>query len=114
LQNNFALPIAYMYEIPLTHYLWLGAFLFCVGVATVLTRRNAILMLIGVELILNAANLNLVAFSRYDPARLQGQMFALFVMVVAAAEVAVALAILLKVYRLFNTANLDDLNELQG
>lgn len=68
----------------------------------------------GIELMLNAANLNLVAFSRYDPSRLQGQVFALFVIVVAAAEAAVALAILLKVFAYFRTVELDEVNRLRG
>ncbi|WP_040398391.1 NADH-quinone oxidoreductase subunit NuoK, partial [Cesiribacter andamanensis] len=79
--------------IPLSHYLILATLLFCIGLAVVLTRRNAIAVLIGLELMLNAANINLVAFSRYDGALLQGQLFALFVIVVAAAEAAVALAL---------------------
>ena len=68
--------------------------LFCVGVGVFLTRRTTVMMLCGVELMLNAANLNLVAFSRLDPLRAQGQVFALFFMVIAAAETAVLLAIL--------------------
>ena len=72
-----------------------------------LTRRNAVNVLMGVELILNSANLNLVAFSRYSSTGIDGQMFAVFVIVVAAAEVAVALAIVLTLYRVLNTVNLD-------
>ncbi len=68
----------------------------------------------GIELMLNGANLNLVAFSRFDPDRLQGQMFALFVIVVAAAEAAVALAILLKVFGYFRTVELDEVTRLKG
>ncbi|MFT6828852.1 MAG: NADH-quinone oxidoreductase subunit NuoK [Cytophagales bacterium CG12_big_fil_rev_8_21_14_0_65_40_12] len=94
--------------------LLLGAALFCIGLAVVVTRKNAIAVLIGIELMLNAANLNLVAFSRFDGDQLQGQIFALFVITVAAAEAAVALAIVVKVYQHFNTADLDQINELKG
>jgi NAD(P)H-quinone oxidoreductase subunit 4L len=95
--------------IPLTHFLTVAAVLFSIGLAVMITKRNAIAVLIGLELVLNAVNLNLVAFSQYD-SRLSGQLFGLFVMVVAAAESAVALAIVLKVYRYFETVNLDKIN----
>jgi NADH-quinone oxidoreductase subunit K len=94
-------------------FLIVGAALFSIGLAVVLIKRHAIVVLMGIELMLNAVNINLVAFSQYDPNRLQGQMLSLFVMVVAAAESAVALAIVLQVYRYFRTAQLDDLNELK-
>jgi len=83
------------------------------GIFGVLTRRNAINVLMGVELILNSANLNLVAFSRYSSVNIDGQLFAVFVIVVAAAEVAVALAIVLNLYRLLNTVNLDQADTLK-
>ena len=91
-----------------------SAALFSLGVLGVLTRRNAVNVLMGIELILNSANINLVAFSRYGPGNLQGQMFAIFVIVIAAAEVAVALAIVLTLYRLRRTPNLDDADTLRG
>ncbi|HHG85773.1 MAG TPA: NADH-quinone oxidoreductase subunit NuoK [Bacteroidetes bacterium] len=94
-------------------YLVLSAFLFCLGVFIVLTRRNAIMALIGIELILNASNLNFVAFSRRAPELFTGQMAALFVMVLAAAEVAVALAIILNVYKRYKTVNLDEIDTLK-
>jgi len=100
--------------IPLAYYLYIGAFLFCAGVVLVLTKRNAIVVLMGIELIFNAANINLVAFSQFDPQRLQGQVFTLFVVVIAAAEATIALAIVLKVYQRFKTIRLDELNELKG
>lgn len=100
--------------IPLEHILLLGAVLFSLGVVAVITKRHAILVLMGIELIFNAANLNLVAFSRHDPDLLQGQMFALFVIVVVAAEAAIALAIVLKTFQLFHTANLDQVQNLKG
>jgi NADH:ubiquinone oxidoreductase subunit K len=99
---------------PIDLLLYLGAALFCIGLAVVVTRKNAIAVLIGIELMLNAANLNLVVFSRFDGEQLQGQIFALFVITVAAAEAAVALAIVVKVYQHFQTADLDQINELKG
>lgn len=100
--------------IGLQHYLVISAALFCLGLLGVLTRRNAVNVLMGVELILNSANVNLVAFSRYGTGNLQGQMFAIFVIVIAAAEVAVALAIVLTLYRLRRTPNLDEADALRG
>ena len=100
--------------IGLGHYLVVSAALFSLGVLGVLTRRNAVNVLMGLELILNSANINLVAFSRYGQGNLQGQMFAIFVIVIAAAEVAVALAIVLTLYRLKRTPNLDDADALRG
>ena len=91
-----------------------AALLFSIGLAVVVVKRHAIVVLMGIELMLNAANLNLVAFSQYDPDRLQGQMMTLFVLVVAAAEAAVALAIVLQVYRHFRTVQLDEINELNS
>ncbi len=93
--------------IELKYFLLISACLFSLGVFGVLTRRNAVNVLMGVELILNSANLNLVAFSRYSSVGIDGQMFAVFVIVVAAAEVAVALAIVLTLYRVLSTVNLD-------
>ncbi|MDJ1480482.1 NADH-quinone oxidoreductase subunit NuoK [Cytophagaceae bacterium YF14B1] len=94
--------------IPVTYFLLVGAILFCIGIALIITKRNAIVVLMGIELILNSANLNFVAFNRQYPEDVQGQVFALFVIVVAAAEAAVALAIVLKVYQYFGTVNLDE------
>ncbi len=100
--------------ITLQHYLIVSAALFSLGLFGALTRRNAVHVLMGIELILNSANINLVAFSRYGVGNLQGQMFAVFVIVVAAAEVAVALAIVLTLYRLRRTPNLDEADILKG
>lgn len=100
--------------IGLGHYLAVAALLFALGLFGALTRRNAVQVLMGLELMLNSANLNLVAFSRYGAGALQGQVFALFVIVVAAAEVAVALAIVLTLYRLRRTPNLDAAGSLRG
>ena len=86
--------------IPLWMYLVVGALLFCIGVYVVLARRNAVAILMGVELMLNAVNINLVAFWRYiAPQNMAGQAFTAFVFVVAAAEAAVGLAIIIAVYR---------------
>jgi NAD(P)H-quinone oxidoreductase subunit 4L len=99
-------------NIPVIHFLIVSALLFAIGVAVVITKRNAVVALIGIELILNAANLNLVAFSRNDEA-IEGQMFVLFIIVVAAAEAAVALAIIVNVYNHYKTINLDQIDQLK-
>jgi NADH:ubiquinone oxidoreductase subunit K len=101
---------------PLSAYLTLSALLFSIGLAGALTRRNAILVLIGIELMLNAANLNFIAFWRYgpNPAALTGVMFTIFSISVAAAEAAVGLSIILAVYRHSKTTNLDDMNSMKG
>ncbi|MBD1398738.1 NADH-quinone oxidoreductase subunit NuoK [Pontibacter sp. JH31] len=96
-------------QIPLEHILLLSAVLFSLGILAVITKRHAVVVLMGIELIFNAANLNLVAFSRHDPQLMQGQLFSLFVIIIAAAEAAVALAIVLRVYQHFNTANLNQI-----
>jgi NADH:ubiquinone oxidoreductase subunit K len=101
--------------ITIHHYLTVSALLFTLGTMGVLTRRNAVNVLMGVELILNSANINLVAFSRFaSRPSLDGQLFAIFVIVIAAAEVAVALAIVLTLYRLKRTPNLDEAKALRG
>ncbi len=99
--------------IGLYHYLGLGAALFAIGIAGVVTRRNAIGLLIGVELMLNAANINLVGFSRYGGG-LDAQVFALFVIVLAAAEAAVALAIVLQLFDKRSDVDVDRANTLKG
>jgi NADH:ubiquinone oxidoreductase subunit K len=101
---------------PLTGYLLLSALLFAIGLAGALTRRNAILVLIGIELMLNAANLNFIAFWRYgpNPQALTGVMFVLFAIAIAAAEAAVGLALIISIYRHYKTTNVNDVNELKG
>ena len=89
--------------ISLTDFLIVSAGLFCTGVYIILTKRNAIQVLIGIELMLNAAILNLVAFGKYDRINNSGQVFALFAIVLAAATTAVALAIILNVYKRYKT-----------
>lgn len=99
--------------VTLTHYLIVSAVLFSLGLFAVLTRRNAILVLMGIELILNSANINFIAFSRYAGFSLDGQAVAVFVIILAAAEAAVALAIVLNIYQRFHTVNVDDINKLK-
>lgn len=94
-------------------YLYLSAFLFAVGIAVVITRQNAIAVLIGVELVLNASNINFVYFNTLYPERLDGQFFALMVITVAAAEAAVALAIILKLYQTYRTTDLDKISDIK-
>lgn len=100
-------------QITLTHYVLLSAALFSLGIYAVLTRRNAILVLMGVELVLNSANINFIAFARYGGFSLDGQAVAVFVIILAAAEAAVALAIVLNIYKRFHTVNVDDINKLK-
>jgi NADH:ubiquinone oxidoreductase subunit K len=101
---------------PLTSYLLLSALLFSVGLAGALTRRNAILVLIGIELMLNAANLNFIAFWRYgpNPQALTGVVFVIFSIGVAAAEAAVGLALIVSIYRHYRTTNLDRIDSMRG
>jgi NADH-quinone oxidoreductase subunit K len=97
----------------LEHYLTVGAILFALGVFAVMTRRNAVALLMGVELILNAANVNLVAFSRFVETGVNGQVMAAFVIVLAAAEAAVGLAIVLAMFRNFGTVHVDSVQRLK-
>ena len=101
---------------PLHCYLILSALLFSIGLAGALTRRNAILVLIGIELMLNAANLNFIAFWRFssNPEQLTGIMFVIFSIAVAAAEAAVGLALIIAIYRHYRTSNVDQINTLKG
>ncbi|HET9298128.1 MAG TPA: NADH-quinone oxidoreductase subunit NuoK [Candidatus Binatia bacterium] len=88
-------------------YLIIGAVLFSLGLLCVLTRRNAISVLMGVELILNSANINYVAFSHFGSGNLDGQIYAMFVIMLAAAEAAVGLAIVLAIFQLFHTIDVE-------
>jgi len=100
---------------PIQGYVIISALLFAIGLTAVLVRRNAIAVLMGIELMLNAANLNFVAFWRYHGAeRMEGQVFAVIVITLAVAEAAVALAIILSVYRRFRTVNVDQINLMKG
>jgi NADH-quinone oxidoreductase subunit K len=100
-------------HVGLTHFLILSAILFSFGLYGVISRRNAILVLMGIELILNSANINFIAFSRFGGLHLDGQMFAIFVIILAAAEAAIALAIVLNIYQRFNTVNVDEVSKLK-
>lgn len=103
-----------MLEPGLTHFLIVGAILFGLGLMAILSKRNVIMVLMGVELILNSANINLVAFSRFTELSLDGHMIGLFVIIMAAAEAAVALAIVLNIYNRFKSINLDDISLMKG
>src|SRR5258708_1209567 len=104
-----------MSDVGLTHYLLLGAVLFLCGAVSMATNRNPIGILMGVELVLNGANINFVAFAHFNQAfEMEGQVFALFVIVLAAAEAAVALAIVLNFYNNHTTVDVDAAEELKG
>lgn len=98
----------------LNHFLIVGALLFSLGLMAVLSKRNVIMVLMGVELILNSANINFIAFSRFTELSLEGHMIGLFVVIIAAAEAAVALAIVLNMYNCFKTIHLNDIFSLKG
>jgi NAD(P)H-quinone oxidoreductase subunit 4L len=98
---------------PVTQFLYLSAFLFCVGIYGVLARRNGVLVLMSIELMLNAVNLNLVAFGA-KLGDVTGQVFTLFVITIAAAEVGVGLAIVLLIYRNRVGVNLDEIDLMKG
>lgn len=100
-------------EIGLNHYLLLSAVLFCIGVFGVMLRRNAIVIFMSIELMLNAVNLSFIAFARYLHS-MEGQIFVFFVMAVAAAEVAVGLAIIIALYRNKGSINIDEANTMRG
>jgi len=97
----------------LNQYLILSAFLFCTGIYGVLARKNAVLVLMSIELMLNAVNINLVAFSAFREV-VAGQVFALFVITIAAAEVGVGLAIVLLIYRNRHSVDLDEIDLMRG
>ncbi len=104
-----------MFAIGLTHYLIVAAGLLCAGLFTIMTKRNAIGILIGVELVLNSSTINLVAFDRYlGPGRLDGQIMTLFVIVLAAAEAALAVGICINVYKNLATVDVDKASDLAG
>jgi NADH-quinone oxidoreductase subunit K len=102
-----------MLHVSLTHFLVISSILFSLGLYGIITRKNAVMVLMGVELILNASNINFIAFARYGNFGLQGQLFALFVIVLAAAEAAIALAIVLNVYKTFVNINVDEIDNLR-
>ncbi len=97
----------------LSSYLLVGAVLFGLGIFAIMTRRNAVAVLMGVELVLNAANVNFIAFARFNGMVIAGHIFALFVIVMAAAEAAVALAIIINLYHNFHTINVEEASTLK-
>jgi NADH-quinone oxidoreductase subunit K len=102
-----------MSEIGLNHFLVVSTLLFSMGIYAIVCRKNAIMVLMGVELILNSANINFIAFTRYGNFGLQGHLIALFVIVLAAAEAAIALAIVLNIYKTLATVNVDEVDSLK-
>ncbi len=103
--------------IPLSWHLSLAALLFAIGLCAALTRRNAIIVLIGIEVMFNAANLNLIAFWKYSPhatTALTGQMFVLFTIAIAAAEAAVGLALVIAIFRHYRSVDVTQVRELKG
>jgi NADH-quinone oxidoreductase subunit K len=100
--------------IGLGHFVVVSSVLFALGLTTVMVRKNAVAVLMGIELILNAAALNFVAFSRYNPAGADGEITGLFLIVLAVAEAAVALAIVLNYYKLIGSANVDEADLMKG
>ncbi len=100
-------------NIGLDHYLIIGAILFALGLYAVVTRKNAILVLLGLELILNSANINFIAFAKYGGMNIEGHVAAIFVIILAAAEAAVALAIVLNIFRNFKHVNVDEVADLK-
>lgn len=114
-----------MAALTLNHYLVLSAFLFALGVIGVISRRNAVGILISIEMILNAANVNLIAFSKFvdrglqipgmaGRAGLEGQVFAIFIIILAACEAAIALAIIINIFNTFGTIEVDDADTMHG
>lgn len=99
--------------IGLNHFLFISSLLFAFGIYAVLTRKNAVMVLMGIELILNAANINFIAFAKFGNYGFSGQMAALFVIILAAAEAAIALAIVLNIYKMFSHVNVDEIDNLK-
>ncbi len=102
-----------LFHVSLEHFLVVSAVLFSLGLYAIVTRKNAIMVLMGIELMLNSANINFVAFSKFGSAGLNGQLIALFVIVLAAAEAAIALAIVLNIYKTFTNVNIDEIDNLR-
>lgn len=96
-----------------THFLVVSAFLFCIGMYAVLAKKNAIMVLIGIELMVNAAVINLVAFSKFDKINMEGQITALFAIVIAASTVAITLSLILRVYRYHKSIDPSKITELK-
>ncbi len=102
-----------MLNVGLTHFLVISVTLFSLGMYGVITRKNAVMVLMGIELILNSANINFIAFAKFGNYGLQGQLIALFVIVLAAAEAAIALAIVINIYKTITNINVDEIDSLR-
>ncbi len=102
-----------MLNVGLTHFLVISVTLFSFGMYGVITRKNAVMVLMGIELILNSANINFIAFAKFGNFGLQGQIIALFVIVLAAAEAAIALAIVINIYKTITNINVDEIDSLR-
>ena len=102
-----------MLHVGLTHFLIISAVLFSLGIYGIVTRKNAVMVLMGIELVLNSANINFIAFAKYGNFGLSGQVIALFVIILAAAEAAIALAIVLNIYKTFSNVNVDEIDHLK-
>jgi len=100
-------------QIGLVHYLIVSAILFSLGLFGIITRKHSVLVLMGIELILNAANINFIAFSRYGGMNIEGHVAAIFVIILAASEAAIALAIILNIYQNFRHVNIDEVDNLK-
>ena len=100
-------------EVGLYHFLIISVILFGLGLFALVSRRNAILVLMGIELMLNAANINIIAFSRFGGLGVDGQVISIFVIILAVAEAAIALAIVLNIYNNFSTINIDEVRTLK-
>ena len=99
--------------IGLSQYLIVGAILFCLGLFGIITRKNAIMVLMGLELVLNSANINFIAFAKFGGMNIQGHVAAIFVIILAACEAAVALAIVLNIYRNYKHVNIDEIDKMK-
>ncbi len=102
-----------MIQVGLNHFLVVSTALFALGILGIVTRKNAVMVLMGIELILNSANINFIAFAKFGNFGFQGQAMALFVIILAAAEAAIALAIVLNIYKTFSTVNVDEIDTLK-
>ncbi len=102
-----------MSHIGLNHFLIVSSVLFGLGIFGIVTRKNAVMVLMGIELILNSANINFIAFAKFGNFGYQGQIMALFVIILAAAEAAIALAIVLNIYKTFSNVNVDEIDTLK-
>ena len=102
-----------MLNVGLTHFLVISVVLFSLGMYGVITRKNAVMVLMGIELILNSANINFIAFAKFGNYGLQGQIISLFVIVLAAAEAAIALAIVINIYKTITNINVDEIDSLR-